>query len=77
MVENKYIKRRSELKKNLYKLLKGREFDGIFKVYLWNIYSSKVEKISVEFYNVKKMYKFLEVFDDMIKEVMVRGRFII
>lgn len=77
MVENKYIKRRLELKKNLYKLLKEREFDGIFKVYLWNIYSSKVEKISVEFYNVKKMYKFLEVFDDMIKEVMVRGRFII
>lgn len=77
MVENKYIKRRSELKKNLYKLLKEREFDGIFKVYLWNIYSSKVGKISVEFYNVKKMYKFLEVFDDMIKEEMVRGRFII
>uniref|UniRef100_A0A8W8JQP2 Protein NO VEIN C-terminal domain-containing protein n=1 Tax=Magallana gigas TaxID=29159 RepID=A0A8W8JQP2_MAGGI len=74
MAENKYTKRRSELKKNLYKLLKEREPDGIPKAHLWNTYSSKVEKISAEFYNVKKMHKFLEVFDDMIKEVMVRGR---
>lgn len=74
MAENKYTKRRSELKKNLYKLLKEREPDGIPKAHLWNTYSSKVGKISAEFYNVKKMHKFLEVFDDMIKEEMVKGR---
>lgn len=74
MAENKYTKRRLELKKNLYKLLKEREPDGIPKAHLWNTYSSKVGKISAEFYGVKKMHKFLEVFDDMIKEVMVKGR---
>lgn len=74
MAENKYTKRRLELKKNLYKLLKDREPDGIPKAHLWNTYSSKVGKISAEFYGVRKMHKFLEEFDDMIKEVMDKGR---
>ncbi|XP_061196696.1 uncharacterized protein LOC133204972 [Saccostrea echinata] len=74
MAENKFTKRRQKLKQNLYKLLKEREPDGIPKAHLWNIYSSKVEKISAAFYGTGKMHNLLADFGDMIYEVMEKGR---
>ncbi|XP_062567288.1 uncharacterized protein LOC134229558 [Saccostrea cucullata] len=74
MAENKYTKRRLKLKQNLYKLLKEREPDGIPKAHLWNIYTSKVEKVSAAFYGTGKMHNLLGDFGDMINEVMENGR---
>lgn len=74
MADNKYTKRRLQLKQNLFKLLKEREPDGIPKAHLWNIYTSKVEKVSAAFYGTGKMHNLLGEFDDMIYEVMEKGR---
>ncbi|XP_056016364.1 uncharacterized protein LOC125663893 [Ostrea edulis] len=74
MADNKYTKRRLQLKQNLFKLLKKRKPDGIPKAHLWNIYTSKVEKVTAAFYGTGKMNNLLGEFDDMIYEVMEKGR---
>jgi hypothetical protein len=74
MAEKNYSDRRWELKQNLYKLLKEREPEGIPKFHLWNIYSVKVGKVSASYYGIRKMKLALQMFDDMLYEVMENGR---
>jgi len=73
--KDKFVKRRRELKNNLFKFLQKKPH-GIDKHDLWNEVSRNCKnvKVAAHYYGVSKMHNLLDEFDDMLYEIKFNGK---